>query len=1075
MMTRRSYSGSARGVPRLIYPWAAALAVALTAIALLVPARAQSPAGGANQSGATRSFKPDAKKAKVAYQQGMQAEQQQDWAAAYSAYSDAVNWAPTDREYSLRREIARSRLVQSKVDAAERDAISGRLDDARRELLSASNLDPSNRVVHERLAELLAVDPDRTSKIASPDIGGEIHLEYRPGSQSFDYRGDTQGAYEELARRFGVDVAFDADLRPRAVHFHIDDVDFPTAARLLGDMTGTFWRPITRRLFFVAEDTAQKRKDYDASIVRTVLLPASETPDQMTEILRTVREVTGITRSDLDIRSRTLTLRASPRAIAVATDLIDGLEQPRGELILEIEVLEVDRNYARQLGITPPQTSKVITLTPQELQDIQQNGLQGVIDVINQVIGLPSSVSGLSSSQIATLIGANQLNLSSLLPPIVAFGGGKTTFFATMPGAAANLSEMLSLVRQGRRILLRAQDGEPATFFVGDRIPVSLATLSNSFAGTGAGTPGVSSTNFPTTNYPVGNKPSFVTTAILRTGGTISDLIVANSADNTISVLLGNGDGTFEPQVTYPLGATTDTDPVWIATGDFNNDGNVDLAVANEGSDTISIFLGNGDGTFKPATDIPTGHTPVAVVAANFNTNSASNNNVDLAVVNQADNTVTIFLGNGAGAFTPVTPTIATGRTPTSAAAADFNDDGKIDLAVTNSLDNTVSVFLGNGDGTFTQASSSPFAVGNSPAYVTVGDFNADGFPSLATANSGAPTSTNTGNTVSILLNQLNSSGIPTGNFAPLAAQRDFPAGNGPVSIAVADYNIDGLPDLAVAAQADNAVSILLNLGGGLFGPHFELPVGTGPASITTGVFNGDSRPDVAAANSGSADVSVILNSSSFVGVGTGLAGTAYPAAQYLDIGLKVKATPRIHTDDDVTLQLSFDISSLTNQSLNSIPVISTETVEQTVRVKQNETAVLAGFMQGQLTGAITGNPGIASVPVVGLFDQNQSAQQQGSELLILVTPRMVRLAPKQNRAIYAGQGALEGPTGAQAPEIVPQPPPQPPGEQPAPQPPAVQPPPAEQPQPPPGAGQPPAEQPGEQPTPPEAGPRRER
>jgi len=979
-----------------------------------------SPAHAQAQSSVVPAIQPDAKKARGAYQQGIRAERKQDWEAAFAAYDEALNWAPAEREYLLRREVARSRLVQQKMDAAERDAVSGHVEEARKQLQVASYLDPSNAVVRERLAELAALEPGVIPQAREPAPAGPVHLAYQSGTRSFNYRGDTQGAYQEVARQFGVEAAFDLDLVGRPVRFRMDDVDFQTALRLLGNMTRTFWRPLTPHLFFVAADTPQKRRDYEPSLVHTVLLPASETPDQMTETLRVVRDITGITRADLDTRTGTITLRASPRALAVAADLIDELEKPVGELILEMEVLEVDRNYARQLGLTPPENSQIITLNPQQLQDIQQNGLQGLVDVINQVIGLPSSLSGLSSSQIATLIGANQLNLSTLLPPIVAFGGGRTTFLATVPGAAANFSEMLSLVRHGRRILLRAQDGRPATFFVGDRIPVSLATLSSSFAGAGAGTPGLTSTNFPTTNYAVGNTPSFVATAILRTKSAFNDLVVANSTDNTISVLLGNGDGTFETQVTYPLGATTDTDPVWIATGDFNNDGNVDLAVANKGSNTISIFLGNGDGTFKAATDIATGHSPVAVSAANLNTNSSSNNNVDLAVVNQADNTVSIFLGDGTGKFTPLTTTIATGRTPTSIAAADFNDDTKIDLAVTNSADNTVSVFLGNGDGTFTQAPNSPFAVGNSPAYVAVGDFNADGFPSLATANNGAPTSTNTGNTVSILLNQLNGAGKPTANFLPPSAQRDFPAGNGPISIAVADYNIDGLPDLAVAAQSDNAVSVLLNLGGGLFGPFFELPVGTSPASITTAVFNGNSRPDVATANSGSANVSVILNSTSFTGQGNALAGTLYPGAEYLDIGLKVKATPRIHPNHEVTLQLSFDISSLTTQSFNAIPVIQREAADQTVRVKENETAALAGFLVSQLSSAIAGTPGIAGQPGIGWLAQNQTAQDQSSELLILVTPRSVRSAPRHDHSIYAGQGALEGGGAAAGPAAQP-------------------------------------------------------
>ena len=150
-------------------------------------------------------------------------------------------------------------------------------------------------------------------------------------------------------------------------------------------------------------------------------------------------------------------------------------------------------------------------------------------------------------------------------------------------------------------------------------------------------------------------------------------------------------------------------------------------------------------------------------------------------------------------------------------------------------------------------------------------------WPSLT---NGATTTSDTGSVVSILLGQAGSNGTATGTFAA-GAQRDFPAGNGPVSIAVGDYNVDGVADLAVADKDDNAVSILLGLGSGLFSPNFELPVGTSPVSITTGIFNSDNLPDVATANNGSNNLSVILNSSSFSGASSGLPGSLYPGAEY--------------------------------------------------------------------------------------------------------------------------------------------------------------------------------------------------
>ncbi len=955
--------------------------------------------------------KADAKKAKAAYEEGFRAEQGLNWDAAFAAYSDAAHWDPTDREYLLRREIAKSRIVQKKVDAAEREAVSGRLDAARRELLDASYIDPSNKTVQERIVELTAAEPERVREVGEPEITGEPDLAYRPGKQSFDYRGDTQGAYQQLASQFGVEAAFDVDLHARTVRFQVTDVDFPTAARLLGDLTGTFWRPLTSRLFFVTDNTPQKRKDYDASVVRTILLPSSETPEQMTEMLRMVRDITGITRSDLDTNSRTITLRASPQAIAVASDLIGNLEQPTGEVVLEIEVLEVDRNRARQLGITPPQTAKIYSLSSQQIQEAEQSA-QGLIDVINQIFG------------------------TSSLPPVIAFGGGKTTFLATLPGAAANFAEMLSLVRHGRRILLRAQDGQPATFFVGDRVPVSLTTFAPSITSAGISSASTAAaTVAPLTNYAVGNTPAFVTTADLR-ANSINDLIVANSADNTVSVLLGNGDGTFGAQTTFPTG----TNPVSIASGQFNNgasapnsDNILDLAVANKAANTVSILLGKGDGTFQPKVDIPTGRAPVSVIAADFHDLSGTGF-LDLAVANQGDNSISVFEGNGDGTFrAPALIQLPAGFSPAALAATDLNADGHVDLVVADQGHNTISVFLGNGDGTFQNRTD--YATGNAPVSVAFGDFNGDGAEDIAVANFDS-------NSVTVYYNQVSTTNsAPLGRFAA-GATRDFAAGNGPTGIAVADYNVDGLADITVSDKTDNAVTVLLNGGSELFTALPEIPVGTAPASIATADFNADGLPDAVTADSGSAQATVIINSASLFGSSTGLNsfGTPYPGVQYLDIGLKVKATPRIHPNDDVTLELDFDISSLSSQSINAIPIISNDEVDQTVRLKPNETAALAGFLETQLTNAITGNPGIAEIPGAGLLDQNQNAQQQETELLILVTPRMVRLARRRDHTIYAGQGSVQGEGGGAVgnvfvppppPEQVPAPGPAPPGENP--------------------------------------------
>jgi type II/III secretion system protein/VCBS repeat protein len=1028
-MATRTYMLSARRAAGLAGTWARVALAPLVLLALLAPAaRTQAPRQSSEPPPTSKS---DTKKAKTAYEQGARAERQKDWETAYTAYTDASSWAPDNRQYVLHREIARSRLVQSKVDAAESDAVSGRLDAARKELVSASFVDPSNTVVRERLAELTAAELGEDRKPVVVELAGEPRLNYRPGRRNFDFRGNTQGAYEELGRQFGVEVAFDVDLRPRQIRFRADDVDFPAAVQLLGSLTGTFWRALTPRLFFVSENTPQKRKDYEASGVRTVLLPDSETPEQMTEMVRLLRDITGITRTELNVGSRTVTMRASPQAIALATDLIDDLERPTGELILEIEILEVDRNVARQLGITPPQSSQAFTLSTQQIQEAAASQ-EGLINVIEQVLG-------------------------GSAPNVIAFGGGLTTYFATLPGTAANFSEMLSLVRRGRRVLLRTQDGRPATFFVGSRVPISLQSFDASLVN-GSTTSSQTPIANPLTNYPAGNSPSFVTTSILRGNSTINDLIVANSADNTVSVLLGNGDGTFQTQIVNQLGASADKDPVWIATGAFNTttNPNIDLAIANKLSNNVSILLGQSDssgvanGTFVAGKDVTTGSHPVSVVAANFHTMPATGF-LDLAVANQGDNTISILQGKGDGTFTAGTPIqLAAGFTPTALATGQFTNSSNVDLVVAEQSDvagnaGQFQVLLGNGDGTFHEATGSPFLAGSVPAFVATGDFNGDGIPDLAVVNSGSPVGAVTGNSVSIFFGNADPAQPSAGNGS-FTFQASYAAGNTPTSLAIADFNLDTHPDLVVSDSADNAVTVLFNNGTGVFSTLIpEIPVGTAPVSVVSADFNGDGRPDAAVADSGAAEVTVILNSANLIPTGIGSAGTLFPGSQYLDIGLKVKATPRIHPGNEVTLQLSFDISSLSAQSFNTIPVINSETVEQTVRLKQNESAAVAGFHQVQLSNDIVGNPGIADIPGLGLFDQNRNATQQDTDLLILVTPRMVRLAPRQDHVVYAGQGSLEGPGGGEAAPVFNPPP----GV--APPPPVVAPPPA------PGAGPTPA------------------
>ncbi|MGB8802984.1 MAG: FG-GAP-like repeat-containing protein [Candidatus Acidiferrales bacterium] len=1007
--------------------------------------------------------KQDVKKGKEAYKQGLKLEQNGDWQAAYDAYSDAVDWDPSSREYLVRQAVAKGQVVQMKVDLAEREAVSGHFSSALKALRDAMQLDPSNRTIRERLTEMEALDPARARQIiAEPVMMPAVQLDHRPGRHSFHLRGQTESAYQEIAQRFGVEVAFDVDVRQVPVQLDLQDMDFATATRVLGQATDTFWRPLTKHLFFVAPDTTQKRKDYEVSIVRTVLLASSETNEQMTELSRLVREIAGIVRTDLDTKSRTLTMRASPQAIAVATGIIEDLERPPDELILELEVMEVDRNNNLDAGITGPQTATIYSIPSNAAQLVQQGGATALNALLTQVFGSASAI-----------------------PPVLAFGGGKTTFFYTLPGATATLSNFLSTVHSGRRVLLRAEDGQPATFFVGERYPVSLAQYSSSLVGNATTTAtqtaalAGSGPTLPIFTVTTGTNPDFVVTADFNDDN-FQDFAVANFTDGTLTLFDGNPatPGSFGTGTTIPVGAG----PTWISTGFFNTKTDttntiVDMAVANQTAGTVSILHGNGDGTFtaEPSLTLPTGAGPTAIAVGDFNDDGFA----DLAVVNKNANSVTIFLGNGDETFqTPVT-TLVTGNAPTSIVAQAFNPNapGIIDLAVTNSTDNTLQIFLGNGKGTFSNGVT--YNTGVTPVYVASADVNLDGNLDLVVADSGAATSTNSvGNSVSVFL------GNGDGTFIlPGGTRMDFAAGTTPTSLVIADFNDDGIPDLMVTASGDNAAALMLGAGGGFFNtPPIEVPVGTTPDSVATADFNGDGLPDVAISNFGSNTATVILDSSSLIGLlsSNGI-GTQFPNAQYIDLGLKVKATPRVHENGDVSLQFEFTLSSLAGNSLNNIPVVNSQEIHQTVRVRADESALLAGYLSPQHTTALNGTPGIANLPLNGIIGGTTASQFTNTEILILVTPRIVDSATRnKEHLIYAGRGQLGGP-GALGPTIqerrggfvqpVAQPqepvaaPPQP-----RPQP-EVNPPPQPQPEPQ-QQGAPPVQTPSEQPLQPDTSPR---
>ena len=268
----------------------------------------------------------------------------------------------------------------------------------------------------------------------------------------------------------------------------------------------------------------------------------------------------------------------------------------------------------------------------------------------------------------------------------------------------------------------------------------------------------------------------------------------------TISVLLGNGDGTFQSPLSQSIPFNGFRA---IAIGDFNNDDKLDIAFtgADQTFTTIGFLLGNGDGTFQPLEPqniLTTGELPTAIVVGDFN----GDGNLDLAVANggngATNSSVAIFLGNGHAQFTPVAAQPTVGVFPRGMiSAVDLNHDGVLDLIVGNTgngAPGSISVLLGNGDGTFQPAASLPLEA--SAVSITVNDFNGDGFADIAVLENGSSVDLFTNNR--------------SGTFSQPPAR--YSVGGGAVSLAAADLDNGGVPDLIAATNT--TVVVLPNTAG---------------------------------------------------------------------------------------------------------------------------------------------------------------------------------------------------------------------------------------------------------------------
>ncbi len=432
-----------------------------------------SPAGGTS-------------KAEKLFRAGERAEKQGDFDSAFARFAEAVSSRPERADWLLRREAAREKAVANHLTRGDLLQSKGDLAGALEAYRKALALDPSRESAKQRLDDLrarLAGAPvvPQIREVPTPDSARRELEEGAPPlrvaasreKKSLDLRGTATEVIEQAAAAFGVRAVLEENFPSAAIRLRARDLDFETAMLIAGRLTKSFWRPLDAHTILFLQDSPDRRKQYDPQELKSFLLPESSTPDQMNEIMRTIREIAGIQRTVLDTRSRVLTLPDIPARLRIAEEVLRSLEHAPAEVILEVLMLEVDRQKATALGVIPPEQARILSvgeIAPgQDLSALLQKLFAAGIDIGN-----------LTPEQLAALLASGAVTGFNI-PPLIAFGGGRTIFFATLPGATASLRDLVSVTRDARRAILRAQDGRLAKLHVGDRFPIILASFTSIF------------------------------------------------------------------------------------------------------------------------------------------------------------------------------------------------------------------------------------------------------------------------------------------------------------------------------------------------------------------------------------------------------------------------------------------------------------------------------------------------------------------------------------------------------------------------------------------------------------------
>ena len=459
----------------------------LVGVCLAADTPVAAPSLCSNSAGAPACLGPkkDLKAARQAFARGLKLEKSrkeksqnenlQNLDEAFYEFEEAARLVPQNVEYLTAREMTRQHLAGIHLERGNGDLSNGRQVEALAEFREALNLDPQNEFALQRMSDALGPAPVRTPSppqvVASRDA-----LTVKPidGRHDIHYRGDSRGLLTAVASSYGLTVVFDENFPSRRVNFDIEDADFATAIQAASAVTKSFSVALEDTVLLAALDSPESHRFYDRMGMRSFYIPGNNSPQELNDLLNTLRTIFEFKFASLNAASSTITLRGPQAALEAATQFLTQLNGERPEVMLDLKVFQVSHTYARNIGLHIPNDFNLFNIPAAALAAVGGQNLQSEINQLVSSGGINQAGNQTISALLAQLQGQQNSIFSQ---PLATFGGGLTFMGLSLDQLSAALSMNESSVRSLDHVQMRASQGKDATFKLGSRYPILNASF----------------------------------------------------------------------------------------------------------------------------------------------------------------------------------------------------------------------------------------------------------------------------------------------------------------------------------------------------------------------------------------------------------------------------------------------------------------------------------------------------------------------------------------------------------------------------------------------------------------------